>query len=116
VLLEVIPLVTQSRLLDKVACVGASIGLGPYNVRALLCVGRNLELLAQFVFLFLVKIFKSANFYMYINPLLFMGINQVILSFPVTGPFFWVLKNSVPMSCRIRFSTPSVLGSSLKIK
>jgi hypothetical protein len=62
VLLEIIPLVTQSRLLDKVACVGASIGLGSYNVRALLQVGRNLELLAQFVFRFSVKIFKLATF------------------------------------------------------
>jgi hypothetical protein len=116
VLLEIIPPVTQSRLLDKVACVGASIGLGPYDVRALLHVGRNLELLAQFVFLFLVRIFKSANFCMYIYPPLFMGINQVILSFLVTFPVLWVLKNSLPMSCKIRFGTPSVLGSSLKIK
>jgi hypothetical protein len=54
--------VTQSRLLDKVARVGASIGLGPYNARTLLHVGRNLELLAQFVFLFLVKMFKLATF------------------------------------------------------
>lgn len=102
-LLEIIPLVTQSRLLDKVACVGTSIGLGPYDVRALLHVGRNLELLAQFVFLFLVNVFKSATFCMYTYPLLFMGINQVILSFPVTVPVLWVL--------RTLFQYPAKFGS-----
>ena len=109
VLLEIIPLVTQSRLLDKVACVGAFIGLGPYNVRALLHARRNLELLAQFFF-FLVKIFKSENFCMYTYPPLFMGINQVILSFPATAPVLWVLKNSIPMPGKIQFNTPSVRG------
>ena len=102
---EIIPLVTQSRLLDKATCVGASIGLGPYNVRILLHVARNLELLAQFVFLFSVKIFKSKPFCVCTYLPLFIG----TLSFWVftsAHPILSVLKSRVRVSRKIRFGTP----------
>jgi hypothetical protein len=47
---------------------------------------------------------------MHTYPPVFMGINQVILSFLITVPVLWVLKSSVPMSHKIQFGTPSVLG------